>query len=103
MVRPDAAVTTPADLRSRKIGVAGNAVDKSWLLFRAYGRRMLGADPATAMQPVFGVPPLLNELLRRGELPAVLNFWNYAARLKGIGFVELLSVKQMMAALGMAR
>lgn len=101
MARPDAGIAAPADLRGRKIGVAGNAVDKSWLLFRAYGRRVLGADPATAMQPVFGAPPLLNELIRRNEFPAVLNFWNYTARLKAIGYVQLLTVRQMMAALGM--
>lgn len=101
MVRPDAGIATPAALRGRKIGVAGNAVDKSWLLFRAYGKHVLGGDPARIMQPVFGVPPLLNELIRRNEFPAVLNFWNYTARLQAIGYPELLSVKQMTAALGM--
>jgi len=101
MVRPDAAIATPADLRGRKIGVAGNPVDKSWLLFRAYGRHVLGADPARSMHPVFGTPPLLNALVERNEFPAVLNFWNYTARLKARGYLQLLTVRQMMAALDM--
>ena len=53
------------------------------------------------MRPAFGAPPLLNELVRRGEYPAVLNFWNYAAPLKAQGYRELITVREMMLALGM--
>lgn len=101
MVRPDAPIATPRDLVGQRLGVAGNAVDKSWLVFRAYGRKLLGVDPAQAMRPAFGSPPLLNELVRRGEYPAVLNFWNYTAPLKAQGYRELITVREMMLALGM--
>jgi NitT/TauT family transport system substrate-binding protein len=102
MLRPDSTIPAPSGLVGQRIGVAGNAVDKSWLIFRAYGKRILGVDPAQAMHPVFGAPPLLNELIRRGEIPAVLNFWNYTAPLKAEGYTELLTVAQMMGALGMS-
>jgi len=49
---------------------------------------------------VFGAPPLLNELMLDGELPAVLNFWHYNARLGAAGMTELVSVTDMLPALG---
>ncbi|HAF54456.1 MAG TPA: ABC transporter substrate-binding protein, partial [Thauera sp.] len=38
-VRPDAGVAQFADLKGKRLGVAGGALDKSWLLLRAYARR----------------------------------------------------------------
>ena len=35
-----------ADLKGKKLGVAGGAIDKSWLLLRAYSRKELGTDIA---------------------------------------------------------
>ena len=39
MVAPDSPIKTLADLKGKKLGVAGGAIDKSWLLLRAYSRR----------------------------------------------------------------
>lgn len=100
MVRPDAGIRQLADLRGRRLGVAGGPVDKSWVLFRAYARRALGEDLAKVVDPSFGGPPLLNELMLRGELPAVLTYWQYGARLKAAGMRELLSVTEVLRALG---
>jgi len=46
MVRPDAGAKSIADLRGKRLGVAGGALDKSWLLLRAYSRKTLGEDAA---------------------------------------------------------
>jgi NitT/TauT family transport system substrate-binding protein len=100
MVRPDSGIKTLADLKGKRIGVAGGPVDKSWLLFRAYMRKTQDFDPASDAEPVFGAPPLLNELLLRGSLPAALNFWNYNARLAGTGITPLLTVADMLPPLG---
>ena len=75
-------------------------MDKSWLLLRAYGQQELGRDLADMVEPVFGAPPLLNELMLQGEVPAVLNFWHYNARLAASGMTELVSVADMLPALG---
>lgn len=101
MVRPDAGVQSLAELRGKRLGVGGGALDKSWLLLRAYSRKTLGEDAARLVRPDFGAPPLLNALILKGELPAVMNFWHFAARLKAAGMRELLSVDQMLAALGL--
>ncbi|NMG73539.1 ABC transporter substrate-binding protein [Aromatoleum diolicum] len=100
MVRPDAGVQTLADLRGMRLGVAGGALDKSWLLLRAYSRKTIGEDAARLVKPDFGAPPLLNALMLKGELPAVLNFWHYAARLRAAGMRELVNLDDILRALG---
>lgn len=102
MVR-DPAVQRFADLRGRRLGVAGGPVDKSWLLLRAYARKTLGDDAAQVVKPDFVAPPLLNELALRGELPAALNFWHYAARLRAAGWRELLGMPEILGELGIDR
>ena len=99
-VRPDAGVTQFADLKGKRLGVAGGALDKSWLLLRAYARRSVGEDAASFLRPQFAAPPLLNELVTRGELPAALNFWHYGARLAAAGLPEVLGMKEILATLG---
>jgi NitT/TauT family transport system substrate-binding protein len=103
MVRPDSGVGHIRDLRGKRIGIAGGPVDKSWLLMRAYSRQELGEDLADMAQPSFVAPPLLNQLMLRGELPAGLNFWHYGARLKAAGMRELLGVSDVLRALGVER
>jgi NitT/TauT family transport system substrate-binding protein len=100
MTRPDAGVDSLTDLKGKRLGVAGGPVDKSWLLLRAYTRRELGIDVAELAEPNFAAPPLLNELMLRGELPAVLNFWHYGARLKAAGMQTLVGIKEILPALG---
>ncbi|HEY9215866.1 MAG TPA: ABC transporter substrate-binding protein [Ancylobacter sp.] len=100
MVAADGPVKTLKDLRGRKLGVAGGALDKSWLLLRAYGKATLGADLAEICEPVYGAPPLVNEQLALGRVDAVLTFWPYAARLDARGFKRLLDMNEVVAGLG---
>ncbi len=98
-VRPESGIDTPEGLRGGKLGIAGGPVDKSWLLLQAYARQQR-LNLAQELEPVFAAPPLLNRLMLKGELPAVLNFWHYGARLEAAGMQPLLNVKQMLSELG---
>jgi NitT/TauT family transport system substrate-binding protein len=100
MVKPDSPVRTIGDLKGRKLGVAGGALDKSWLLMQAMARRDHGIDLATESDIAYGAPPLLSEKARQGELDAVLNYWHFCARLEADGFRRLISVEQAEKALG---
>jgi len=99
MVRPDAGIRNFADLRGKRLGIAGGPLDKSWLLLRAYARRTVGEDAAQWVKPDFVAPPLLNELMFKGELPAGLNFWHYGARLQAAGMQPLLDMREILAVL----
>jgi len=100
MVAGDADIASVADLRGKKIGVAGGPLDKSWLLLQGHARRSFGLDLAAENDIVFGAPPLLAEKARSGELDAVLNYWHYNARLEADGFRRLVSAEDAANALG---
>jgi len=98
----DAPIRGLADLRGRKLGVAGGPVDKSWLVVQAAGRATHDIDLAAACDVVYGAPPLLGAKLAQGELDAVLTFWNFVARLEAQGFRERVSVAHCAASLGLS-
>jgi NitT/TauT family transport system substrate-binding protein len=100
LVRPNAGIRSLEDLRGERLGVAGGPVDKSWLLLRAYTRDTLGEDLAEMVEPTFGAPPLLNELVLKGDLPAVINYWHYGARLEAAGMTPLVDVTKILPMLG---
>lgn len=100
LVRPDAGIDVLADLAGRKLGVAGGPVDKSWLLLRAYARQTLNEDLADMVEPTYAAPPLLNVLALRGVLPALINYWHYAARLEAAGMKPLIGIDEALAELG---
>lgn len=96
MVRADSPVKTIAGLKGKRIGVAGGALDKSWLLVRAHVKRAGGGDLAETATPVFAAPPLLNEQLATGQVDAVINYWHFAAKLEAAGFRRVASIADLM-------
>ena len=102
MVPPDSDVQSLADLKGKKVGVAGGPLDKSWLLLQGLAAKRHGMDLAAEVEPVYGAPPLLNEKIQDGELDAVLNYWHFAARLEGKGYKELVGVEEAISELGVA-
>jgi NitT/TauT family transport system substrate-binding protein len=102
MVPADSGIASLADLAGKKLGIAGGPVDKSWLLIRGLAQQEDKLDLATALEPVYGAPPLLNEKIADGELDAVLTYWHFAARLEAKGYKRLLDVNDAIARLGVA-
>jgi NitT/TauT family transport system substrate-binding protein len=102
MVPKDSTVKSFADLVGKKIGVAGTGIDKSWILLRAYSRKVIGKDIANVADPVFGAAPLVTAEFKSGRLDAVLNFWTYAARLQAEGAREILSMSNVVKGLGVS-
>lgn len=100
MVKADSGIRQVADLKDKKLGIAGGPSDKTWLLLRAYAQRKLGVDLTQFTQPTHAAPPLLNELMLRGQVDAALNAWHYAARLEVAGLHALIELPDILKGLG---
>ena len=88
-----------ADLRNRRLGVAGSPLDKSWVIVQALAQEQ-HVDLARDAQLSFGAPPLLNQELLAGRLDAVLTYWNFAAPLESRGLPAVLSMSDALRQLG---
>src|SRR3984957_15738643 len=88
-----------ADLKGRKLAVAGGPIDKSWLLLRALGLRS-GLDLKTQSTIVYGAPPLLSQKALQGETDATLTFWNFCADLEAEGQKRAIAMDDVLRRLG---
>jgi len=96
VVAKDGPVRTIGDLRGRRIGVSG-AADKSYLALRAVAVSQFGFDPQKESQVLQVAPPLLSQLLERGEVDAIVQYWQFIPGLVATGrFRELTSAVTLL-------
>jgi NitT/TauT family transport system substrate-binding protein len=99
MVKADSPIQSLADIKGKKLAVAGGALDKSWLLLQGLAAKQ-GFDIAKENETVYGAPPLLAEKLRSGEFDAALNYWHFNARLEADGFRRIVGADDASKELG---
>ena len=99
MVPASSSIKTIADLKGRKLAVAGGPLDKSWLLLQALARRS-GIDLRRQATMVYGAPPLLSQKALQGEIDATLTFWNFCAELESNGLRRAIEIADVMKDLG---
>src|SRR5262245_30391689 len=99
MVPAHATIKAIADLKGRKLAVAGGPLDKSWLLLQALALRS-GLDLRKHATVVYGAPPLLTQKALQGEHDATLTFWNFCAELESKGFTRAVAIDDVMRQLG---
>jgi NitT/TauT family transport system substrate-binding protein len=99
MVPAASPLRTLADLKGRKLGVGGGAIDKSWLLLQARMKQD-GIDLRSDASIVYGAPPLIAAKALDGEMDASLNFWNFCAKLEAKGFRRLAGIEDILPKLG---
>lgn len=102
IVDPAANITKVEDLKGKTLAISGSPVDKSWVILQAYYGSVTGGRLADEATVRFGAPPLINELITGGQAHASLNLWNWNARAKLAGKTELMSVWDMLKALGVS-
>ncbi|MBR9912563.1 MAG: transporter substrate-binding domain-containing protein [Gammaproteobacteria bacterium] len=100
VVDPVSGIASFDQLAGRRIGVAGGPLNKSWVLYRAYARRVHNLDLASAATIKFAAPPMLNALLQQQELDAVINFWHYSAELNAAGMATMLTMDELLQGVG---
>jgi NitT/TauT family transport system substrate-binding protein len=99
MVPGSSPIRTLADLRGRKLAVAGGPIDKNWLLLQALMKQD-GIDLTTESTVVYGAPPLLAAKMLSGEMDANVNYWNFSAALEAKGFRRLAGIEDLLPKLG---
>ncbi|KEO51810.1 ABC transporter substrate-binding protein [Thioclava pacifica] len=102
MVKADSPAKRLADLKGKKIGIAGGPIDKSWLILRAYAQKSEGIDLAAETEQVFGAPPLIMKAALSGEVDGAINFWHFAAKMEAAGMVPLVTVSEAARELGLS-
>ena len=100
-------VTSPAlnnkpinALAGKTLGVAGGKANKNYILYRAYALSQFNFDIATSTTVKFAAPPMLNQLMQRGDIDAVLTFWHYAAMLTNDNYPPMLTMKDVLSSFG---
>ncbi len=101
MVPPHSSVNALADLKGKKLAVAGGPLDKSWLLLQALARRS-SIDLESQATILYGAPPLLAQQALQGQSDATLNFWNFCVNLELHGFRRLIGIDDVEKSLGAA-
>jgi NitT/TauT family transport system substrate-binding protein len=99
MVPTSSPIRSLTDLRGRKLAVAGGPIDKSWLLLRAVLQQQ-GIDPQAQARVVYGAPALLAGQFKQGATDALLNYWNFCARLEGEGFRRIADIEDLLPKFG---
>ena len=99
MVPNSSSIRTLADLKGRKLAVAGGPIDKNWLLLRA-SMKQDGIDLKSESTIVYGAPPLLAAKMLSGEMDATVNYWNFCAALEAKGFRRLTGIEDLLPKLG---
>ena len=99
MVPDSSSIRTLADLKGRKLAVAGGPIDKSWLLLRA-SMKQDGIDLKSESTILYGAPPLLAAKTLSGEMDATINYWNFCAALEAKGLRRLIGIEDLLPKLG---
>lgn len=101
LVPSDSPIKSLADLKGKKLGIAGGELDKNWLLLQALAGQQ-GIALNASVEKVYGAPPLLNQQLSSQRLDALLTYWQFAARLEAQGYRQLLTGEDIIRQLGIA-
>ncbi|MSO70728.1 MAG: ABC transporter substrate-binding protein [Alphaproteobacteria bacterium] len=103
IARPESGITKVADLKGKRIGIFGGPDEDNFVIFRAYLKKVANIDVEKDVKISFvGGAPLLNETILKGDLDAVINMWNFNARLRAVGYKDVVSMPEMLAALGVS-
>lgn len=101
LVQQDSKAQTLADLRGKKIGIAGGPLDKSWLILRAFATKEYGIDLKAETEQVFGAPPLVFKTALDGAVDGAINYWHFNAKMQTHGMRKLIDIDDAARALGL--
>lgn len=102
VVPADSEIQSIADLRGQRIA-ATSLRDKSLLILRSLAVAEHDFDPQEDSEVIAAAPPLMEELLARGEIDAAIPPWHFVARMTGTGnYREVAAVTDLLEELGLS-
>jgi NitT/TauT family transport system substrate-binding protein len=99
MVPNASPIKTLADLKGRRLAVAGGPIDKSWLLLQA-SLQQDGISLKSDSTIVYGAAPLVAAQMLNGDMDATVNYWNFCAALEEKGFHRIASIQDLVQHFG---
>jgi NitT/TauT family transport system substrate-binding protein len=93
MVPASSPIQTLADLKGRKVAVAGGPIDKNWLLLQTW-LKLSGIDLKSDASIAYVAKTL------SGEMDATVNYWNFCAVLEARGFRRVAGIEDLLPRLG---
>ena len=99
MVPNTSPIQSLADLKGRKLAVAGGPIDKSWLLLQASLQRD-GINLKSDSTIVYGAAPLVAAQMLNGDMDATVNYWNFCAALEEKGFRRIATIQDLVQHFG---
>lgn len=100
MVASDSGIHSLQDLAGKRLGIAGDSLDKNWLLLQTLAKQQQDIDLDASVEKVFSTPQQLNEQLKQGRIDAVLNYWQFAVRLEAEGYRTIIDGRSILQGLG---
>lgn len=100
VVAENSSIHSLADLKGKRLGIAGGELDKNWLLLQALAQKE-HLDLNASVEKTFGAPPLINEQIKQNRVDAVLTYWHFAARLEARGYRQVIDGKGILKGLGL--
>lgn len=88
-------IKTIADLEGKNLGFIG-IYDKSWLIFKAYTKKIYQKELDKMVNITLASPPILYKKLSDESLDAAINFWHFNAKVKATGAKELISFNNVL-------
>jgi NitT/TauT family transport system substrate-binding protein len=99
VVADNSPIHTIADLKGKRLGIAGGELDKNWLLLQAVGQKeQLSLNES--VEKTLGAPPLINEQIKQQRVDAVLTYWHFAVRLEAQGYRQIIDGRGLLKKLG---
>lgn len=89
-------IKTILDLKGKNLGIAGGVYDKTWLLFRAYGKSKYNIDLQDIVSPMYAQAPILYKKMQDNSLEAAINFWHFNAKLEANNIKPLIEIKDIL-------
>lgn len=101
VVNQNSNIKSLLDLKGKHLGIAGGVYDKTWLLFRAYGKNKFNIDLKDIVNPLYSSAPILYKKMENDSLEASINFWHFNSKLETKNIKPLIEIEEVYKSLGL--